>query len=51
VTDLERENRRLQGELLRAREDIAELKERLAYALLQVRELSARVPRREPHST
>jgi hypothetical protein len=33
-----------------AHEEIADLKERLAYALQQVRELSARVPRSELHS-
>jgi predicted RNase H-like nuclease (RuvC/YqgF family) len=51
VTDLERENRRLQGELIRAREEITELRERLAYAHQQIRDLSARLPRREMHST
>jgi hypothetical protein len=51
LTDLERENRRLPGELLRTREEIADLKERLAYALQQVHELSSMVPRRELHST
>lgn len=51
MTDLERENRRLQGELIRAREDIADLKAGFAYALQRVRELSAQLPRRELHST
>jgi hypothetical protein len=51
MTDLERENRRHQGELIRAHEEIADLKDRLAYALQQVRELSAKVPRSELHST
>jgi hypothetical protein len=51
VTDLERENRRLRGEVIRAREEIADLRERLAYAYEQIRELSAKVPRGELHST
>jgi hypothetical protein len=51
MTDLERENRPLQGELLRAGEDIAILRERLAYAYQQIRDLSAKVPRGELHST
>jgi len=45
MTDLEREDRRLRGELARAREDIADLQARLAYALQQIRELSTRIPR------
>jgi chromosome segregation ATPase len=51
MTDLKRENRRLRGELARAREDIADLQARLAYALQKIRELSTRIPRREPYST
>jgi hypothetical protein len=50
MTDLERENRRLQGQI-RAREEIADVKDRCAYALQQVRDLSAKVPRSELHST
>jgi hypothetical protein len=38
-------------EVIRAREEIADLRERLAYAYEQIRELSAKVPRGELHST
>jgi hypothetical protein len=42
--DLAAENRRLLAQVRRLEEDLADLKERLAYAQLQIRELRARVP-------